>query len=330
MSRTVEAEHFTVEDHADRDAWVGSRVDSIGASEAAVVWGVSPYDTPASLWLKKTGRAPELEDDAEWLELGNVLEEPIARMAARRTGRRLEDWGRNTRLRSKRWPWMTATLDRVQYLDDGVIFGPLEVKNRSAWTHEDWSAGAPLHLQLQLQHQLAVTGWQHGSIVVLRGGARIDVIDIPRDDELIEMHVEKCGAFWCDVRDDIAPVADGSEHLAMAARNAARLARAEEIELGPAAEEAAAAVMKLRAAEKQIETARREAENHLLMALAVGGVQRGRLPSGGVVTAQVVSRRAYTAEVKASSFVQLRVKPAKGRELAANDDQPALEAAQED
>jgi putative phage-type endonuclease len=327
----IDTDHFTVERHDGRTSWERARSESIGGSEAAVIWGVSPYDTPASLWMTKTGRNSGFDDSDEWLEIGNALEEPIAQLAAKRTGRRVEDWGRYTVLRSRRWPWLTCTLDRVQIVD-GAIFGPLEAKNRSAWNRtEDWSKGAPLHVQLQVQHQLAVTGWQHGSVAVLKGGAKLDVIDVDRDDELIAMHVEKCRLFWEDVRYDIAPPADGSEHLAMALRNAAMLARDEEVELGETAQQAADAVLELRANEEQVHKARREAENHLLMALAVGGVTRGRLPSGGLVTVKLIKRRAYVANVRETQYVRLDVKPPKvDQRVLDNNSTPLLEAAQEE
>lgn len=328
-----EGVYFTVERYASREEWLRARAGSIGASEAAVVWGVSRFDTPASLWLKKTGRIESIDDDAEWLEIGNALEEPIAQLAAKRAGRRIEDWGRYTVLRSIRYPWLTCSLDRFQWLESGDLFGPLEVKNRSAWAHkgEDWSAGAPLDVALQLLQQQIVGGWSQGSIAVLHGGARLDVIDVAFDAELAAMHVEKSRLFWEDVRYDIAPPADGSEHLAMALRNAAMLAREEEVDLGETAQQAADAVLELRANEEQVHKARREAENHLLMGLAVAGVTRGRLPSGGLVTAKVIKRRAYVANVRETHYVRLDVKPPKVDQRALDSNSPPLlEAAQEE
>lgn len=326
-----EGVHFTVERYATREEWLAARagrdVPSLGSSDASVPWDVSPYGTQASLWLEKTGRAPRIEDDAEWLELGNVLEDPIAQLAAKRTGRRIEDWGRFTILRSLRWPWLTCTLDRFQWVE-GVPFGPLEVKNRGAFTDEDWREGVPLHIELQATQQMIVGGWSHASVAVLLGGAKLEVFEIELDPEFAEMHIEKTRAFVELVKSDTPPPLDGSTHLSAALRSAALLAPDAEVALPQIAEIAIELVQAVRAEEKRIKAAKAEAENHLMMALALGGGTRGRLPDGTLVTIAKVERAAY--HVEASSYVQLRVKAPKVRALKTTENTPLIEAAREE
>lgn len=313
----IDTEHYTVERYPDRPSWLAARVlpdtVSIGASEAAILWGCSPFGSETSLWAQKTGRAERVDDDAEWLEIGQALEEPIAQLAAKRTGRTLENWGAFTVLRSRQWPWLTATLDRFQRLEDGSPWGPLEVKNRSAWTREDWREGPPLHVVLQAQAQMAVGGWARASIAVLRGGSALEVVDIERDDEWIEMHADRAWRFAEAVRTGAMPEPDGSEHTETALRYMGRDLRAELAPLPAELDHWAAALVKLRALEKQVGAAKREAQNRIMAALVEAGVAKGQLPSGVVVNAVRVEKRAYTVE--AQTQTQLRVKVPKGLTL---------------
>ncbi len=59
------------------DAWTEWRKQGIGASDAPVIMGVSPWKTPYELWEEKTGRATKPVN--EWItRKGNNLE-PVAR-----------------------------------------------------------------------------------------------------------------------------------------------------------------------------------------------------------------------------------------------------------
>ena len=42
---------------SSHDEWLAEREKGIGASEVAAILGLSPWDTPFSLWLKKTHQA---------------------------------------------------------------------------------------------------------------------------------------------------------------------------------------------------------------------------------------------------------------------------------
>ena len=46
-------------DYGTRDKWLAARMNGVGASESAALFGVSPWHTPLSLWAEKTGKPDE-------------------------------------------------------------------------------------------------------------------------------------------------------------------------------------------------------------------------------------------------------------------------------
>jgi putative phage-type endonuclease len=61
---------------ADRELWLKRRRDGIGASEIAAVMGISPYDSPFSLWWRKF-MGWDMEPSPE-MRVGTFLESAIA------------------------------------------------------------------------------------------------------------------------------------------------------------------------------------------------------------------------------------------------------------
>jgi putative phage-type endonuclease len=90
------------------------RVQGVGASEVAAVCGLSRWKSAIDVWRAKVAPDAADEDERSYAaELGNEIEEPIARVWAKRTGRYL---ARVDTLRSSEHPLALATPDRAVYL----------------------------------------------------------------------------------------------------------------------------------------------------------------------------------------------------------------------
>lgn len=74
-----------------------------------------------------------------------------------------------------------------------------------------WKDGVPEYVQLQVMHQLAVTGKQAADVAVLIGGQELRVHRIERDEELIQRLITLERQFWDCVEQDRQPTADGSD-----------------------------------------------------------------------------------------------------------------------
>ncbi|MEN1641690.1 lambda-exonuclease family protein, partial [Pseudomonas aeruginosa] len=85
-------------------------------------------------------------------------------------------------------PWMLANIDReVNGADDVQI---LECKTAGINGARLWKEGVPEYVQLQVMHQLAVTGKQAADVAVLLGGQTLEIHRIERDEQMIARLIE--------------------------------------------------------------------------------------------------------------------------------------------
>lgn len=203
----------------EREDWLEVRKTGIGGSDAAAAVGLSPYKSQLELWLEKTGRDAELpkpdpNDTTEPVYWGTLLEPIVAAAYTKQTGNRVRKV--NAVLQHPDIPFMLANLDReVIGVPDVQI---LECKTAGEFGGRLWSEGVPEYVQLQVQHQLAVTGKQAADVAVLICGQKLEVHRIQRDDELIARLIPLETQFWEYVTSDTPPPADGSASAERALR----------------------------------------------------------------------------------------------------------------
>lgn len=218
-----------------RDEWLKLRRESIGASEAAAACGESPYQSGIELWSYKTGivEPPDISD-VEHILWGNIHEPAIVRETCRREGlelltpseaaERLADCadleivgvvdGRQLFLRSRLYPWMTATFDGFALTRKPELLVSIEAKSTGEWQHDEWKDGAyPDHHLLQVTHQLAVaTPVSYGLLAGLVGGNKLKIAPaIARAGAPIDSLVVLEREFWRLVQAKEAPSSDGSK-----------------------------------------------------------------------------------------------------------------------
>ena len=190
--------------------WLEHRRLGIGGSDASVVCGINKYKSPVELWMDKTGQLPphEAGEAAYW---GTQLESIVRAEFTKRTG--IEVSKPSVILQSEEHPFMLANLDGTCEVPDigTCIF---EAKTASAYKVGEWEDTIPDEYMCQLQHYLAVTGYQGAYIAVLIGGNTFRWKFVERDEELISMLVELESAFWNHVQDGTPPPLDGSDAAA--------------------------------------------------------------------------------------------------------------------
>ena len=201
----------------DRQQWLSVRQGGIGSSDAAAAVGLCPYKSQLELWMEKTGRtqaenAPPGMDDARYW--GILLEPYVAVAYSQQTDRKVRKV--NAVLQHPTCPYMLANIDReVVGCPDVQI---LECKTAGEWGSKLWRDGVPEYIQLQVQHQLAVTNQQAVDVAVLLCGQRLEIHRIERDEEVIARLMVLEARFWQYVTTDIEPPADGSESAGKALR----------------------------------------------------------------------------------------------------------------
>jgi len=200
-----------------RDDWLKVRKNGIGSSDAAAAVGLNPYKSQLELWMEKTGRdaglpKPDPNDDTSPMYWGTMLEVFVAAHYTKKSGNRIRKV--NAVLQHPEHAWMLANLDReVTGTTDVQI---LECKTAGINGARLWREGVPEYVQLQVLHQLAVTGKQTADVAVLVCGNEFRIYRIERDEAMIARLIELEAKFWQHVESDTPPAADGSDSAATA------------------------------------------------------------------------------------------------------------------
>lgn len=189
-----------------RDEWLDARRAGIGGSDVGAIMGFNQYKSAYQVFLEKTGQYHE-EVDNEAVYFGNALEDFVAQEFTKRTGKKVRRL--NKMLVHPEHDFMLANLDRVVVGERAV----LECKTASEYVKEAWEGEEiPASYLCQVHHYLAVTGFEKAYIAVLVGGNKFIWKEIERDEEFIQILIDREKDFWENhVLKDIAPPIDGSD-----------------------------------------------------------------------------------------------------------------------
>ncbi len=228
--------------------WHRWRMQGIGASDAPVIMGETPFKTPRTLWSIKTGRVQE-GPAGPAARRGRELERFARRAYERRIGIQMEPLC----LVHEEFEWMRASLDGLSF--DGStlleIKCPLNLRDRASAQE----GRIPSQYHAQLQHQLEVSGAEQAHYWSFHGSDGI-LVEIRPDPEYAKRLVETEAAFWQLVTENRWPES-AKEELDLSAdqnwRHAALRYREARVRL----ENAASEEHQLRAVLKRMATARR-------------------------------------------------------------------------
>lgn len=173
------------------DEWLKAREEGIGASEVGAVIGVSPWDTPFSIYLKKTHQVePEPENQA--MKLGHMLEPVVAQLWEEATGEKvIKASAADIIYVHPEYDFMRATPDRVVRGRKKL----LEIK--TTVTNID-PEDLPTHWLAQCIYQQYVTGIHDCDLAWLVSGRYFGYANIPYDPEFAEFIAERVKEFWYD------------------------------------------------------------------------------------------------------------------------------------
>lgn len=200
----------------DEEHWHQLRVQDITSTDCAALFGCSPYLTAFELWHRKRDGLRIEIDETERMRLGRAVEPAVANEIALQTGwtvTPIVDYGRHPSVKR-----MGSSFD-YSAQQPGLDPGILELKSvgwpvwRDQWTDDE----APAHIEIQLQHQLAVSGFRWGAIGVLIGGQQVKVILRDRDEEMIAEIERAVREFWASVVENREPTPDWEADAAFVA-----------------------------------------------------------------------------------------------------------------
>jgi len=132
--------------------WHEFRRTHIGASEAPAIMGKSSWATASDILEQKISGVIEAPNYA--MKRGTALEPKIRAMAEEQLGKKFTPCV----ITSDQFPWMSASLDGLSEAQDEII----EVKCGSESQFHNAKKGVvPEHYEIQMQHQMFVSGVSH-------------------------------------------------------------------------------------------------------------------------------------------------------------------------
>ena len=142
---------------------------TVGGSDVATIFGLSPWTTPLELWMVKKGlMKPKSPPNPDQLAMGHMLEPIAAHFYAQRTGNTVTD--DNYLYQHTTLEYALANIDRRYTRKEDGEGGVLECKSLTYHKAADWADGAiPIYYELQLRYYLAVLDEKHGAFSALWG-----------------------------------------------------------------------------------------------------------------------------------------------------------------
>lgn len=187
--------------------WLKYRKQGLTGTDAGAITGMNPYVSAFQIYQDKISDTIE-ERDNESMRQGRDLEEYVARRFMEETGKKVRH--ANAIFQSEENKFMLADFDRLVI---GEKAG-LECKTVNAYSADKWKNGEiPLHYQMQVQHYLAVSGFDRWYIAALVFGKEFIVHEIVRDEDIIRSLIVIEKRFWeQNVLARVAPEPDGSDN----------------------------------------------------------------------------------------------------------------------
>lgn len=188
----------------NKEEWLVLRSRNINSTDVSALFGLSPYTTEFELWhRKKTGIYSEIIASERML-WGTRLESAIAKGIAEDQGWSIEPMKEYISLPDYR---IGSSFD-FRIGQDKI----LEIKNVDALTFKNsWQvddAGnieAPPHIEIQVQHQMLVSGFEHVYIGVLVGGNQVHLIHRTASKEIQDAILTRVNEFWNNVDKGVEP-----------------------------------------------------------------------------------------------------------------------------
>ena len=182
-----------------RLSWLRERQKGIGGSDAAALM------LDESMYKRKrpedvlADKVYPIEDEGEerlCCRIGHELEPFCAKLFTEATGLRVHADRRH--FVHPEHPFMVGNIDRKIV---GHDWG-LECKTTSAFHDKKFTEETyPPEYFVQIQHYLAVTGWEKWYLSAIVLNFRHVVYEVPRDEEFIKVLIERESAFWAEVQE---------------------------------------------------------------------------------------------------------------------------------
>lgn len=208
MSATIDRKVYQPK---TKQEWLILRTTDLTSTEISALFDISPYITKYELWhRKKNAEVVELEEN-ERMKWGSRLEKVIAEGI-------ILDQGWEGKPKKE---YISIKDLRLGSSFDYEVWNPgennrriLEIKNvdslafKEGWIVEEGEAEAPPHIELQVQHEMLVSGLPEAHIGALVGGNKVTLINRKVDAAIHEQIKKKAAEFWESIDKNQPPAPD--------------------------------------------------------------------------------------------------------------------------
>ena len=186
-----------------REHWLELRANYINSTEVSTLFGLNPYSSKFQLWHEKKSKVSIGIEENFRMKMGSLLEAPIAQAAADQNG------------------WVIHPM-KDYYCDDTLRIGSsmdyrienpkaiLEIKNVDSLVYKKkWSEfeSTPM-IELQVQHQMLLSGYDTAYICALVGGNELKIIERHASPEIQKDMLNRVSEFWKSIEDNEEPKID--------------------------------------------------------------------------------------------------------------------------
>jgi len=171
------------------EEWLAEREKGIGASDVAAILGISFFDSPFSLWLKKTGQAtPEPENVA--MHLGHLLEPVVVQLWEEETGEKV------IKASAADIIYVHPEYDFMRVTPDRIVKGRKKILEIKTTVQDVDPDDIPPYWVAQVVFQMYVTGIHDADLAWLVKGRYFGYAHIPYDEEFAEFIASRVKDFW--------------------------------------------------------------------------------------------------------------------------------------
>lgn len=197
---------------ASEEHWLQLRTQDLTSTDIAALFNLSPYKTHFELWHeKKAGQIVQIQE-SERMKWGRRLEATVAKGIADDMGwaiRPMKEYMRVPDLRiGSSFDFRVAGEVPACDTENDYL---LEIKCvdwlafRDGWTIEEGFIEAPAHIEIQVQHQMLVSGLKRAYIGVMVGGNDIRIIERQADPEVHAGILAAARGFWNSIDANTPP-----------------------------------------------------------------------------------------------------------------------------
>lgn len=186
--------------------WLQARTNDITSTEVSALFGISPYINEFELWHRKKSKDVVRLEENTRMKWGKRLEPTIAQGIAEDHDLKITPFKEYVRLIDFK---VGSSFDYAIGTD-----GLLEIKNvdarvyNSGWEISGDDIQAPNHIEMQVQHQLLVSGRKYAFIGAFVGGNEITLLKREPDKDIQDAILNKVKKFWASIDSNTPPNPD--------------------------------------------------------------------------------------------------------------------------